>query len=408
MTLQQMNEHEFKEYDNLPFGKIHFSLLHYDERIDTSVLVYLSFLVDKYRLFMSSNKLRNGWFWLDSPSVYIELNTNKKRILKSKRLLKELGFIRTKKKYNKLTKSTKEYYFVDFRIINSTVDKANVVMHEKLNKKAERIRVSERETQNGSHGGTVVPKTGLTVNNGRKQIESTLKEKDEQKNLTKNLGEKNVTMRPKTGPTVRGSENPLGKQTESGLKEGLTCVRIGTKTKGSKNKDKKRKNIQKDKKIFSKNGASIYQNKKPTIAERNEKYLPLARQLSDIVSSTKNIKHTSMQLKSWANEIRRLDEDNGVSIARMKDALDWYAENVGGQYIPVIESGRSFREKFVKLEAAIDRQKSRPQNTYQRTQFSNRTGTSPDSALSKYLAKIEQKAEEESQKRFKERHKILN
>jgi hypothetical protein len=95
--------------------------------------------------------------------------------------------------------------------------------------------------------------------------------------------------------------------------------------------------------------------KKPTPKERAKQYLPLAKKLSVIVKQQKNIKHTPNQLKSWANEIRKLVENNGVSPDRIRTALDWYQDNAGGQYIPVIESGASLREKFVKLEDAIRR-----------------------------------------------------
>ena len=60
-------------------------------------------------------------------------------------------------------------------------------------------------------------------------------------------------------------------------------------------------------------------------------------------------------LTSWANEIRKLVEIDGVSIQRVETALDWYEENIGGQYIPVIESGSSLRNKFIKLEDAMRR-----------------------------------------------------
>jgi hypothetical protein len=98
--------------------------------------------------------------------------------------------------------------------------------------------------------------------------------------------------------------------------------------------------------------------KKPTAKERNIEYTPLVTYLSKIIQTKKNIKHTSLQLNSWANEFRRLEEDTGVSRQRIKKALQWYSSNIGGEYIPVIESGASFREKFSKLEDAMQRASS--------------------------------------------------
>ena len=41
-------------------------------------------------------------------------------------------------------------------------------------------------------------------------------------------------------------------------------------------------------------------------------------------------------------------------------AMRWYEEHIGEPYVPVIESGTSFRKKFIKLEEAI----TRSENSY--------------------------------------------
>ena len=51
-------------------------------------------------------------------------------------------------------------------------------------------------------------------------------------------------------------------------------------------------------------------------------------------------------------------EDNGVTEDRINIALKWYNNNIGGEYIPVIESGSSLRNKFDKLESAMYRDKN--------------------------------------------------
>lgn len=90
--------------------------------------------------------------------------------------------------------------------------------------------------------------------------------------------------------------------------------------------------------------------------DKNKIYLPIAKELSLIIQTKKNIKHTPSQIAGWADDIRKLKEQNGVSIKRMKIILNWYEANIGGKYIPVVESGKSFREKFLKLEAAKERE----------------------------------------------------
>lgn len=91
--------------------------------------------------------------------------------------------------------------------------------------------------------------------------------------------------------------------------------------------------------------------------DKNEEFHPLSQQLADIIKSHKHIKTTPAKIKAWSNEIRILCKDTGVTPSRVKRALDWYADHIGGEYIPVIESGGSLRQKFEKLLNAIERAK---------------------------------------------------
>jgi len=87
----------------------------------------------------------------------------------------------------------------------------------------------------------------------------------------------------------------------------------------------------------------------------NSRHVPLAERLASIIRSHKRVNVTSRKIASWANEIRKLVEIDGVSIQRIETALDWYEENIGGGYVPVIESGSSLRSKFINLERAMRR-----------------------------------------------------
>lgn len=84
-------------------------------------------------------------------------------------------------------------------------------------------------------------------------------------------------------------------------------------------------------------------------------YFPIAKFLAKIIEDKKNIKHTTTQINNWSNDISKLVEKNGVSIERIKRALRWYKEHCKDIYVPVIESGSSLRNKFIKLEAAMER-----------------------------------------------------
>jgi hypothetical protein len=87
------------------------------------------------------------------------------------------------------------------------------------------------------------------------------------------------------------------------------------------------------------------------------KYLPLANQLYDIILIKKKIHLSPKIIEGWAKEFCQLIEKNQVSISRVQEALSWYEINIEEEFTPVIESGKSFREKFIKLEDAIKRKK---------------------------------------------------
>jgi len=105
----------------------------------------------------------------------------------------------------------------------------------------------------------------------------------------------------------------------------------------------------------------------PPLKHRTSKFLPLARRLSEIIRSQKRMRHTPQQITVWANEIRKLNEGNAISRQRIEAALEWYADNIGGEYIPVIESGGALRQKFDKLENAIKRDRKNNQPEYEDT-----------------------------------------
>jgi len=104
--------------------------------------------------------------------------------------------------------------------------------------------------------------------------------------------------------------------------------------------------------------------KKPPILERNKSYLPICSKLNKIIRSKKNIRHTPAQLRSWSNEVRKLVEGNKVSIDRINQVLNWYENTIGKEYIPVVESGYSLREKFIRLENAMKRDSNYKEKNY--------------------------------------------
>ena len=77
-----------------------------------------------------------------------------------------------------------------------------------------------------------------------------------------------------------------------------------------------------------------------------------AERLREIVCRQKDICVDGQKLAGWAKSFDLLMRKDGVSEERISAMLEWYSENAGGDYVPVAESGASFREKFLKLESA--------------------------------------------------------
>lgn len=103
-----------------------------------------------------------------------------------------------------------------------------------------------------------------------------------------------------------------------------------------------------------------FSNKKSTTSERNKKYFPLANKLSSIIRTKKNIKHSKNQIMTWTNSIRQMEESQEISYDRIYKALKWYRLHINEQYVPVIESGKSLQEKFMKLENAMAKDGYKP------------------------------------------------
>lgn len=89
--------------------------------------------------------------------------------------------------------------------------------------------------------------------------------------------------------------------------------------------------------------------------ELKKRYWPLSKKLAEIVMDNRDVLINPSQIKEWAKQIRLLSRTSKITIARIEKALDWYKNHIKDPYIPVIQSGKSFREKFLQLESAMER-----------------------------------------------------
>ena len=84
-------------------------------------------------------------------------------------------------------------------------------------------------------------------------------------------------------------------------------------------------------------------------------FIKQAERLAKIVQSKKNVKIDNRKIAAWAKSLSLLRKIDGVDTERIDKVLDWYSLHFGEDYVPVAESGATLREKFLRIEAAMQR-----------------------------------------------------
>lgn len=132
-------------------------------------------------------------------------------------------------------------------------------------------------------------------------------------------------------------------------------------------KEKKRKENKINKKIKQKSFSGDENNLdeivspkiKKTKSNLSSNLEKMPKHLAQTIKMKKKVKISSKQLSSWQKEFEKLldtfDQDRTTAIKRVIVVLKWYRNNFQDKFCPVIESGKSFREKFLRLEAAMER-----------------------------------------------------
>lgn len=111
-----------------------------------------------------------------------------------------------------------------------------------------------------------------------------------------------------------------------------------------------------------KNTLSAVQKDRPTttLSLDDKRWLRWADQLVEAISFKHKVSMTPARCGQWAGQIRLLHVKDGIDKDRIKTALDWYhatlRDRKNDQYTPIADCGKEFREKFPKLERAMERE----------------------------------------------------
>ena len=99
--------------------------------------------------------------------------------------------------------------------------------------------------------------------------------------------------------------------------------------------------------------------------EDNNFHSQCARKLSEIIQSKKQISIPDAKWKKWGNDFKLLElndlKNRENAFGDIQSAFLALENHFGEQFFPVIESGKSFREKFGKIEAYVQRNSQQTQ-----------------------------------------------
>lgn len=93
----------------------------------------------------------------------------------------------------------------------------------------------------------------------------------------------------------------------------------------------------------------------PFIAPDNREFdlaTKMSRQLFNAVAKFRTIKN--YMSKEWTKYMHQLLKERDTT--EVQETLDWYCENMGGEFVPKVASSRYFREKYDAIRAAMTRE----------------------------------------------------
>lgn len=100
---------------------------------------------------------------------------------------------------------------------------------------------------------------------------------------------------------------------------------------------------------------SLSQSSLATTTSKDIRYVSFAEKLDETCQSFGKKKQTNKTLHQWARHFRLLHTADKVSVQDINKTLEWYSKNIGKDFVPEAFCGKSFRDKFDKLQNAINR-----------------------------------------------------
>ena len=90
--------------------------------------------------------------------------------------------------------------------------------------------------------------------------------------------------------------------------------------------------------------------------ESKSKFNKLSTRLATALQKKRKL--TSKKTSAWDQHFRKIVELDGVEYDHLKEVLIWYCHHFQDEYVPQAYSGKTFRDKFDRIEAAMYRDPS--------------------------------------------------
>lgn len=90
--------------------------------------------------------------------------------------------------------------------------------------------------------------------------------------------------------------------------------------------------------------------------------LPENENINEIINKLKDILvkyyKRDFSTRNWRDSVDKMLRIDKIPFDDVIKCLDWYAKHIGEDFVPVVASGSSFREKYTKLENAMKKKKN--------------------------------------------------
>ena len=113
--------------------------------------------------------------------------------------------------------------------------------------------------------------------------------------------------------------------------------------------------------------------------------LGIAKTVCGCIAVYEDRQSTNAEVGRFGHAVMSVKSGIGIEFDRQQQVADWYTDNIGKSYVPLVRNGEEWKNKFTRLEAAIKRE----EKSYGQSAGTNRS-PEQQSAYDRVLARIKE------------------